>query len=364
MTHEGISPLSLVEQAAAVKTDAEGRFFFEGVTPGRKQVKAVWVDQNQNVYLYKVVFDVPEGSCVDLGMIHPKQGESLRGVVDFRDNHGMAVQAGEIFEKDGNLRAVLTLNNLNRNTPDHLRLLATVQLEVEKPFTIHGLAEGTWRLQAQEGYYWPSPQAPYLRIGSPSEIKLEMPGSGDVALSFPVEMGMDVQVHVNFPEGSIPVRLAGKFRSLTSDRTYPFNVGPGQGVVENKLIGRFRIPADRYQVHLRSGFNLKSPDSTGFYVKEQVHVVEYTREIHVSAVSGAAIEGKLLCAHGHPVKKKAVVFRSKNGTSYNCRTDLEGNFKVLGMEPFEELTSDLSKSRIRSGNAGSRRKVELMASVH
>jgi hypothetical protein len=187
MTHQGVSPLTLVEQQAVVRTDSKGLFFFGSVNPGRKELTATWMDQAQNIYLYKTTFHLSPGESMDLGLIDPIKGESLQGVVNFQTDQGRVISTNELFGRTYYLKATLAIHNQTKDTPDHLGLMEFLRIEMEKPFIIHGLQTKKWFLEVGQNYHWPTIKPHYRIQEEYPEIEVDLSNSDLLSLSVRVE---------------------------------------------------------------------------------------------------------------------------------------------------------------------------------
>lgn len=320
------------------RTDENGRFAFEGVSPGEKAVFAV-LDRSGEGHVWVSTeereFRLAEGEERDVGRVS-MDGAVVEVRASFVDEEGRTVPPGEaVAEPDPCATLVLT-----NHVAQASGFSVSLPLRIGEPVTLHGLSPRTHLELASgrarsTGRRW-SVKPPFLE--DPEVVVRERFDpwvSPEVELRIPLQRTALGRLRLLSPSGSpacTGTTMQGMALRIRDRRRIPLSVACQDG---RSFGGELRLPIGEYELFLGTSLPEEGPN---VFARGRIRI---PGEAELPVEKALMLTGTLVDARGHPARSRALRVSLADSPQQEGWTsiwsDESGHFVLGGIPPNSRL---------------------------
>jgi hypothetical protein len=359
-----VSPLERSDDGSAASGE-RGEIEFARVEPGRNELTAFYEWPRGQFHCLAFGFDVAPGQRLDLGAVGTAAGYSVEGVIRYEGEANEPIAVADLFESSTAplLQAIEFAGPEDSESPCALRGAIRIEVEVERPFFIHGLGEG--RLESGCPYAvgsWPAARS-RVRFSAGSERSITVPDSATFDVVIAVEaFGIATFVFETPPRAPLQ-RVEAYF--LPTGRGRRFEVDWTTRQEGSATTHRFAVTPGRYRLLVHSEPLADSKSTESYFIEDEIDIVDggETRIAMKPAASVTCVVGDMA-----PVREAAscvaLGFAPWIGGAnarwpYRAAVEQNGRFTVRGLPPHRRIAIRDATDMIETGAPGEERELTI-----
>lgn len=349
----------------------DGRFQFENVRPGRKEISGTVNTEYGDLYFVDVVIDVEPGETKDLGRIALKSGLDVRVHCILDDGTG-SPPLPEVVLRSTEASVILTIHNITKDADEVDEIAEIAAFPFTRTITLHGLSPGKWYIDAdlpisdqafKDGWSLAPDQK------RPREFEIR--DNTSIAIPFRVVQTGTLVCSLAAPAGcarrQVEVRLVPVGASSGKSHTMHLNRSEDSTPLYK---GSKSLPPGAFRAIVHPFASEGAGSELTWFTDTPVEVVAgETRHASLVVVEGARVKGTLRFSDGTPAAGLELVVAADLGEGgaipYVLKTNEDGAFSLTGLPPNTSFVLAVPNKRrkdsprLQSGAPGSVTRVEV-----